>query len=814
MPRRQIVRGFVFAVGEYPPESDLDAVPNAITTALDFVRWMIEKKDADPKHVHVCTPDTVVFERAFPERPAFHSASANGVREAVRHLRDSDGPTDQLFGLVTCHGFRIRTRSPLPPDAFVTVSYQGTAEDEDEGLGCLRLTEIVDNLRVSLGPGNHYWFYDACRTNGLASAEPLMVGVRQDAGRSAEWRTVYSVIEGELALGESNFGPALIAGLRGRGHAKERIALSRYVVTFSSLINEIERLLRRRNKFSDVPVLGHTTGKEEYLSELSDTEVGTASLRITVEGGGRVASTLTPKFGRPIERSEESPFVTKVPPDHYEIRAHRGRRRLSVLRPRLVMNRFVAVLQESTTVVLAGSDGDGGRADPTDPTDPIDPAMLYVDTRDLAQSQFSGKAMYLVPQGTPATPRRIHSLTSQREVDAFLAEPIQFLASEQDALRIGPGLHFGIETVPGRFEASLVVGARTIHTVSEQVMWGEAVDISPQRVLDNLSISADAPWTITDNDGSQFVRSSALFLSESLPDTPCPVPDDVSALALKAAASAEVGAAVMALSPWNFPTLPNQASVLVLTQPSSGLIRIGGTECELTPMGSLEAATAIHTGAVPGPTPITVELFDALDARIMTAAIPGRLSVVIISKSPSLRITQVSLPTASLNAFERVGISDLALFVLATVRAQARAADGLPMGDGDEEDREVIEIINHNPAIEPFTALLLLFDKLNHGLIPSDGWPSQTFSDLERTLGNTSDLAILGRGFGPDPNPIAVTPTATPMARETCSRLNVSERRTLLRELPSWQWALDPQSPWALWHRIQTNELNNPRRDI
>ena len=239
-------RGLIIAIENYPNMGGgADAsLPGTRAAAVAFYRWLVEVKGVDPAHVAWAS------DAPFPATPGVvppgrqSGAAFNDIRAAIAHLIVTGaGQTDALFVHVGGHGLRysdVAGRQVF--DLIAAADYQPGIM---AGGSCIKLQEMEGEFRRSMGPGDHFYFVDACRT--LVSANdvsPAALGLSSAPSVQANPTvyTLFSAREGAAVPAAGGFGTHLIDGLVGRGRAKVWDG-PRMCVLFESVFNYVTRRL-------------------------------------------------------------------------------------------------------------------------------------------------------------------------------------------------------------------------------------------------------------------------------------------------------------------------------------------------------------------------------------------------------------------------------------------------------------------------------------------------------------------------------------------------------------------------------------------
>jgi hypothetical protein len=162
---------------------------------------------------------------------------ADIIEEIKRLYEDGHEKTDTLFVYFSGHGFAFSDVDNRWMDALVCADF---TIPENSGGCCINLDELRERLWMWLGPGEHFYFIDACR-NLLSRKDIEVLGLGITRSRSPRKvparHSLQSTLQGALAGVGSQFPAHLLAGLRGGGRAKswEYAPRGSMVVHFRSL---------------------------------------------------------------------------------------------------------------------------------------------------------------------------------------------------------------------------------------------------------------------------------------------------------------------------------------------------------------------------------------------------------------------------------------------------------------------------------------------------------------------------------------------------------------------------------------------------
>jgi hypothetical protein len=233
-------RALIIGVENYANSQGLDAtLPGTTQAAAAFRQWLIDRKQL--------TPDQILFCAETGTAGRTHGTNRADLLRAILDLvQGGKDRTDELFVFYSGHGFAYpESPSRKPLDVVVGADFETAALS---GGACLKLQEIQTKLWYAMGPGDHYYFVDACRT----MIQPTDIDVpdcgimfgTSDLGRPTVY-TLCSTTLGQPAWVASGFPGALIDALDGRGRAKGWMG-TRLVVTFDLVCRYLLSAVQRQ----------------------------------------------------------------------------------------------------------------------------------------------------------------------------------------------------------------------------------------------------------------------------------------------------------------------------------------------------------------------------------------------------------------------------------------------------------------------------------------------------------------------------------------------------------------------------------------
>ncbi len=244
-------RALIIGIELYPNAKDLaDTIKGATASAERFFQWVTTTgeppwvktgKTIAPADCYVCTKGG-----SFPGANLF-GTEREQIADAVKALVTAgQDQTDELYVYFSGHGYGF-SDSPerRAVDILVGSDYQLAADD---GGKCLKLQELQEKLWSVLGGAHHYYFIDACRNLiGSDAIEPIalgrVLGKPARRGRPTKY-TLYSTAYGTTAQINSDFGPALLDGLNGKGDAKGFAPNGSLYVMFEALSKYVQNRIK------------------------------------------------------------------------------------------------------------------------------------------------------------------------------------------------------------------------------------------------------------------------------------------------------------------------------------------------------------------------------------------------------------------------------------------------------------------------------------------------------------------------------------------------------------------------------------------
>jgi hypothetical protein len=314
-------RALIIAIEDYPLVQGAGVaknLPGTLRGGLDFRDWLLKKWTDEG----IAPGNRQLLFCSEPLQPGQKGATNLDIRHALLSLRQvGQGATEELFVFFSGHGFSFVKDDER---ADVIISSDFLNEDLSPHC-CFKLEEMIDWLRVHLGPGRHYYFVDACRnvlTSQTITVGPLPPRNPQSSGEPSTF-VLQSTVPGAVAAVGGPFAAALRSGLSGAGKAKtwdSRVS-DAMVIRYDSLRSYVKAVCTRPRQ-----IYSRTTGTE------GDNEVILATLRPVPQSECRIeiSNPRTPLKGSILywqgrakavqeEPLRNPPYSLALDPDDYAI---------------------------------------------------------------------------------------------------------------------------------------------------------------------------------------------------------------------------------------------------------------------------------------------------------------------------------------------------------------------------------------------------------------------------------------------------------------------------------------------------------------
>jgi hypothetical protein len=190
-------------------------LPGTHKAALEFRDWLMAHQGVAPADIYLCAEDAALAGRTA-------GAKRDDIAGELQRLKnEGKDKTDELYFLFIGHGLCYKDIDGVRlADIMLAADYKNRSIS---GNACLKIDEIQKWLRLCMGPSDHFYFIDACRND--TSERDIKVGalgLTYDNSRLGipTVYTLYSTVEGAVAVANSGFVQVLIAALKGFGRAK------------------------------------------------------------------------------------------------------------------------------------------------------------------------------------------------------------------------------------------------------------------------------------------------------------------------------------------------------------------------------------------------------------------------------------------------------------------------------------------------------------------------------------------------------------------------------------------------------------------
>jgi hypothetical protein len=228
-------------------------LPGVTTDALHFYDWLIRDARLKPEGIFLhLQPASGTPAQAHPRAV---DASYDAICDSLYTLRERYvSQTERLYVFFSGHGFQFGSDIACrPEDVLVGADF---VDLRRSGNRTLRVGELLAVL-AGLGPGEQYYFLDACRN--LISPAALSVGnlginlPPSPLGPPSQF-VLFSTGQGMTAAAPTPFVATLVDGLRGAGQAKQwgfddsdAGGGERLLVSFQSLFGHVSGVLGARS---------------------------------------------------------------------------------------------------------------------------------------------------------------------------------------------------------------------------------------------------------------------------------------------------------------------------------------------------------------------------------------------------------------------------------------------------------------------------------------------------------------------------------------------------------------------------------------
>lgn len=235
-----VTRALIVAIEKYPKTTAVaESLPGVTRDAKRFRDWLKAELDVQDENVVICAGD------AWSEQT--YADTKDGICAAVNELIDSGCVrTDRLIVFVVGHGVAAADRG-IDDDYLLTSDF---VDARKSGNCCVPIAGLAELLAGSLGPGEHVWLVDICRTRNITLA-PTGLGLSPQKSTTGEASrfTLFSTGEGLAAANDSLFVDTVLSALDGENRLVEAANEEGvYQVRFQSVAEEVSERLQAKGR--------------------------------------------------------------------------------------------------------------------------------------------------------------------------------------------------------------------------------------------------------------------------------------------------------------------------------------------------------------------------------------------------------------------------------------------------------------------------------------------------------------------------------------------------------------------------------------
>jgi hypothetical protein len=795
-------RAFVIAIERYDRAVGMaNTLPSTNAGAQEFYDWLVGVKKVAPADIYACAEPSIPWRTSGTTRPEILAALGDLV------VAGQDATSD-LFFFFAGHGFSYEDGAwEKPIDVLVASEYvrPGTS-----GGACLKLQEVQEKLYQAMGPGNHFYFIEACRNpvshkqiNVLETGLVFEPSLKKKPNRY----TLYSTPRGEVSVVGSGFARALVSGLKGGGRAKGWKGNKMYV-TFDLLCDYVEQRVEGGEIEPDIdgPI------REGHLIELQP--IPTSKCEVVVKNAAaddHFTLIVHSNFGR------QGPFEFRGPnysvdlkPFDYELELKHATAAVVQISPspdealdlyesRAVEFEKQSAPEESPPIIISGGGSPAGESVPVVGVNVLADGLSAQDDAPAGEGLRKAKL----------------TLRGSDIEDAELS--LENVMTGQ--IRRKQGATLGNRVSPGTYIAKLREGSTTVSRRKIVVKPGKRVEVDllehpPSRVREGILAVV----------GGNPLARVAKFSEQLQPTANWDL-----GLWLSLLGAERIVASSQGVNSSKINTLPlasfddaekDDSFVYVLGgfEKSEGEFVVGlgaGKDVAWEPFDAVEGLKGIHHRrfhASPGAHLLSLKLPGRVPVTYATYCLPNRVTLLILAQDERGRMTfnQFLLPMRRLfrHLPSRV-LYRLEENPLQAVRqisiAQARFARKRPIRPekATVEEAAAWTYLINNKWLDPVMSLIAAYDLIRHnGLEHSKAYLPGMIRNLRRYFGGIPDIDAVERLLKHKNVPL---PPASPLLLEGV--LAFGEQQQSVLPLPPDK--LDYGSPWTKWVGA-VNDVESP----
>ncbi|HEX5736273.1 MAG TPA: caspase family protein [Blastocatellia bacterium] len=781
-------RAFIVAIEDYSDSTSLATqLPGTNKDAKAFRDWFLETKLKPKNEEERKKAEASILACAGPSCEWRTTGTTHDeiVKELLKMVKDWKDKTDELYFYFSGHGFSYKNVSAVVQvDVLVASDF---VDPENSGDTCLLLQEIQQKLWNALGPGNHYYFVDACRNPiSIEDIEVPILGKKFPTsvrGRS-NWYVLYSTALGQVAKVQSGFTQLLLKGLTGTGKAKKWESGKMYV-TFERLRDYVKTNLQGQE--SEAKTVADADG---FILELSPVPQSTCEVIVD-------------------NASEQDSFTLKVSNDlmDKDIPFQGGSHKFD-LKP---FDYFFEVRHPVATVLQVDPP-------PPGPLSLYEPVVVRFKKQPVTRGMVGGFRGGGMPRGgrspssTPVAAPRKASVT----LEAAPNTEIHLVSAETGKTTISPA-RLAADVPPGTYTARVMERGVAIQTRQFTVAAGKPVKID---LLERpvSEVRERILQTVSDAGTSRYAAFS---------ETLGPMSNwDLSLWLSVFGASHIVGApgrfSKLAKLPLDtFTDVKKGASpvyVLAGFEKSKGRFDVAlsqGARVKWEPLEKVKSLVGIYQRRVeakPGPHLLSLRLADQAPVTLAVHCLPNRATFVNFAEDAqgNLKVHQFLLPIHSLfrylDPLVTLYLDNDPLSIIRTMTlAQSKFASNHPINpEPGTKERQDWQALMYGKWLDPIMSLIACYEMIRRGEAKKEMNSLKiVIQNLRKYFGGIPDTEVIAKLLGLKAKKL----DAPPLLLDGV--LALEEAATKLLPLPASK--LDYNSPWTAW-RAAVSDTDSPAR--
>ena len=727
-------RAFIIAIENYPKAIGLaNQLPDTNKAGNDFYEWFVKNKieplrKANPNDPKLDLKELVVGCVDHPYEWRTTGTTAQEILdtwyEFINKYRDK---TEELYFFWSGHGFtytdrgKVRAINVLVASDFISKGQSGRA--------CLNLNEIQERTWSAMGPDEHYYFVDACRTtikgNEINVSDPGYTFEKSDFGTPNVY-TLYSTARGSAAGVTSGFADALVAGLKGSGRAKGWNEDHQQMYVKFDLLTDY---VKKKIKGQEVDPKTDGSGKGVIL-ELSPPFEQTC--RITVnnaKANDKFTVTAATNFGSQVFEFEGPSHNLPLRPFVYNIElSHQGSRvtRVSPAPPALLD------LYEPCEVQFSLGEPSSAPPSPPSPGGTLSVSALNTPHSELEIENLNSGTTFRggASAGAKGVPRRGRSPLLKDEKGGAFSREVEpgtyMLRMRERGVVIG---RRKVTVEPGE-EIDIDLTERSESKVSKDIL--KVVSFASTREKDEASANPDLSLWLS------IIGAVPIIDSELKKQFP-----KVGKLALEKFAD----------------IAPGESAVYVVAafEKSQGKFGVGlGKTANWRSMRAVPGLTSVYQwreNTKPGPQLLSIQLPDQVPATFATYCLSNRVTLLVFveDEEGGLAVRQYMLPVSHLidkldpRVRGRIQYNPLSLVrYMSLVQTQFARKRTLEPGKNSSEEQTWQEVV-YGKWIDPVMSLIAAYSFIRQG------YAGPKASEDNRRLLETV-ITNLGKYFGELPD--------------------------------------------------------------